>query len=546
MKPIQTKPKQQGFLLMIAIVLIVLVAGVFALALSSLSSTGSVSAVQAQNGSNLQLSLNSGMQAAFAKLQTPTLSDRVSCNALNDQTFSTGNANVTFNTSLYTTFFNPIAPSLTTALSNNDTAISLSWRPSSAPQGIIQIDTEAIQYSQLGGCNGATSTCTLTNVIRGALGTTAQAHPVGAFVSQQQCNVTATNTSSINNTQSTTSAVLGKLEGGFFVTASAPPVAKQWNGTAWTTTTEVSSTNNLNAVFAFSNDDAWAVGSGKPNKWVGTMWQANASVPTNYSNAVYNSVFCITDSYCWAVGNALKTPVANNILFFNGGTAWTDPTYAALTPIGNLKSVICTSISNCWAVGNKTAAQFMLYWNGTQWSQITTSPADPLNKPLTSISCVSNTECYAIGPASSTSTDLVIFNWTLVNGTTWQWTYSPTNIPGFSLNAISCTARPKNTSQRLPICWAVGNYTAAGYYALAALYSDNTWSSYSMMGNKNLNTVSCINAVNNCWAGGARGTLLHWDGIQWLLQNSSGVVSTISGISVVGNTNQPPLFWNNP
>jgi len=131
--------------------------------------------------------------------------------------------------------------------------------------------------------------------------------------------------------------------------AHAPPV----NAWAGTTTTPM----GLNSVFCVSSSDCWAVGdNGLILHWSGSQGSWSI-VPSPTANNL-NSISCVGSSDCWAVGDG-------GTIIHTGGIFWGS---VASPTTNNLNSISCTSSSDCWAVGN----------SGTI-VRVPLSPVDPLH-----------------------------------------------------------------------------------------------------------------------------------------------------------------------
>jgi hypothetical protein len=201
----------------------------------------------------------------------------------------------------------------------------------------------------------------------------------------------------------------------------------------------------------------------------------------------------------------------------------------------------CPDISHCWAVGyfvdthNQTLAE---HWNGTSWTIVL--PANQLNvaaeeaNELTGISCVTDTDCWAVGQYQDTSATGLPFEPLYEHWDGASWTIPTTALPGVTsnsywLNGVSCV----DTSD----CWAVGYRTTSpptSTLAFTARWNGSSWSTASPAGALSgfagtLNSVSCID-LTDCWAvgftpsssgGGADVTfILQWNGDGWILDTS--------------------------
>jgi hypothetical protein len=158
------------------------------------------------------------------------------------------------------------------------------------------------------------------------------------------------------------------------------------------------------------------------------------------------------------------------MLHFNG-TRWKqqampNPAGIVAGVINEITSLSCTSATNCWAVGDygsasATGETFLnqaLRWNGHHWTQATTpNPDGTANNDdnfLAGVNCAAANNCWAVGrlgglTAGGAETGEAL-HWT---GTKWSLVKTPN--PGGTgsgnqtdLSAVRCLS-PKD-------CWAVG------------------------------------------------------------------------------------------
>jgi len=210
------------------------------------------------------------------------------------------------------------------------------------------------------------------------------------------------------------------------------------------------------------------------------------------------------------------------------------------TPAGaispTLAGVSCVSASDCVAVGyysngsgNVTLAED---WNGTTWSiQTTPSPAGSVDSVLVRVSCVSTSDCVAVGfGASATTVVPLVERW---NGTAWsiESVPAPGGTTGSFLYGISCLSASD--------CVAVGDYSkGSATLTLVEGWNGTKWSlqrSHNPSGNDAvLGSVSCVSATV-CTAvgdsaGGAKPLAERWNGTAWSIQTTpaSGGFAAVS------------------
>jgi hypothetical protein len=231
-----------------------------------------------------------------------------------------------------------------------------------------------------------------------------------------------------------------------------------------------------------------------------------------------------------------------------------NPANASTSSLGG---VACPDASHCIAVGSystistttSTTATLVETSNGTTWSIVPSpNPTGSTNAALEGISCISTSDCIAVGSSGDQSglTVPLAESW---NGTTW----SIVNVPGVwtgvnGLNGISCSGPSA--------CFAVGSQAPNGYgftptTTLIERWNGSTWS-VSPNPNPNaesasLSGLSCAGA-NACYAVGRSGasngsssqTLVEvWNGASWSITPSPNVLaypSSLAGISCTSET----------
>jgi hypothetical protein len=235
-----------------------------------------------------------------------------------------------------------------------------------------------------------------------------------------------------------------------------------------------------------SSSDCWAVGFA-PNKadarlntaqhWNGRKWSA---VPTpdpggkaSGHSQLLAGASCVESSDCWAVGsyeNQTRTTV-------NEALHWTGKRWKLVStpdPLGKagqeLSGVSCVSKSDCWAVGgggllllNGPGLNEVLHWNGSKWRSVKVpnpgGTTGSVNNYLRGVSCVTSSDCWAVGiyRNSAGKAHNQALHW---NGKKWLAAASMPN-PGSTsgtgptpvLRQLLGVACPSTT-----VCRAVGSY----------------------------------------------------------------------------------------
>ncbi len=340
--------------------------------------------------------------------------------------------------------------------------------------------------------------------------------------------------------------------------------------------------------------DCWSVGGGPALHWNGSRWSA-VSYPlpagTRQENGL-NAVSCTARSNCWGVGSVYADdygPVLNDAVRWNGHS-WVSA--ETPNPAGtsdhydrsSLEAVSCVSASSCWAVGTSRSADGptlieALRWNGSGWSTVPTpEPAGttgltqdynavPSDNDLHAISCLSRSDCWAVGTYEP-SGDLTGAN----NGLSpasfnlalhWNghgWSVSPTPQPAAAkpgdfnnLTGVWCVSRAD--------CWAVGvtgfadNEEEGVRTSVNEIFhwSGNRWSAARAPqpggtkpnGDNALTAITCASAKSCLAVGGygassAKNLVLRWDGTRWSkirIPNRPTDYEQLGGVSCTSSTN---------
>lgn len=171
------------------------------------------------------------------------------------------------------------------------------------------------------------------------------------------------------------------------------PFILHWDGSAWTRTTAPGS-GWLTSVVALAPDDAWAVGSWRPDPesietvhpltmhWDGTDWTVveHQDSMGPFASARLESVDGGPGGQVWAVGHGTRDGmVEETIAWIWDGAQWStvptpNPRRAALKSFGtSLHDVVVTSSGGVTAVGTSGTDEFVIRWNGSRWQRIHTN-----------------------------------------------------------------------------------------------------------------------------------------------------------------------------
>jgi hypothetical protein len=239
---------------------------------------------------------------------------------------------------------------------------------------------------------------------------------------------------------------------GAFVT-----LGERWNGTAWhaqpTPNPARASANYLSGVSCPLPSDCTAAGQGNGDgtpialgeRWRGGRWGIEAvPSPVGAAENQLNGIACPATDRCVAVGTAGPTRgvVSTEALGWNGRT-WHLQHIPALPGFPGLNAVSCVSETDCVAVGGSNAGTLAERWNGEDWTvQPTPNPAGAPAPAFNAISCASTSSCMAVGTSNFPGGGgqfVVAERW---NGHVWSLVPAPTpsSPPNSSFSGVSCPA----------------------------------------------------------------------------------------------------------
>jgi hypothetical protein len=231
-----------------------------------------------------------------------------------------------------------------------------------------------------------------------------------------------------------------------------------FNGASWSVVASSASTSVVPDAVAMScvSDSACMLvgfgisGADQPRAgfWNGTAW-TSVSAPT--AGSALSSVTCLSSTDCWATGNYYTGGVHYSYVDqWTGGSAFSDTGAAEPANGGSLEGISCTGTSTtaCVAVGTQSngSANTALSlveryigpstYNGTAHWAIDTTAQSPgtSSNILWGVSCLSATDCTAVGEQDSPGTGALIEQF---NGTSWSQPANAAN-PG-KLASVSCT-----------------------------------------------------------------------------------------------------------
>jgi hypothetical protein len=284
-------------------------------------------------------------------------------------------------------------------------------------------------------------------------------------------------------------------------------------------------------------EECWAVGVDIPSggngamplvqEWDGRNWSLVATPTASANGEAFFDVSCANSSDCWAVGTSLAgngNPSAPLTELWDG-TSWSVvPTPDVTGAAGAiLRSVSCVSASDCWAVGETTddtgtaLGSIALHWDGTSWTAVATAPTGQTYEQLNDVTCVATDDCWAVGaagPNQQMANFLPIFPGAAEDqGLIEHW-----NGGGWTIVA-SATAPPPDggwissvTCVNADHCWAAGSSTGTDGTQNGTLMQFWNGSAWSVVPTPDasssgiLSSVTCLSA-DRCWAAGSTGSI---------------------------------------
>ncbi len=262
--------------------------------------------------------------------------------------------------------------------------------------------------------------------------------------------------------------------------------------------------------------------------WDGTVWSVMPTPGLTVIGAL-DAVSCVSIQSCSAVGTRFVggAGLGQTLVAHWDGNAWARVPSPTPGQGGGLNGISCVSASNCIAVGHSLSTSgsertLVEGWNGTRWA-VTASP-NPSGggSSLSGVTCLTASRCIAVGahaPSQQTSHTL-IEQW---DGMSWTIVPSPNG--GSStmskLSAVACTG--------MSACVAVGSSSGAqGSTTLAEVWDGSSWriapSANPASGSGSFLGVSCLRATDCVAVGvgltgaGKTATLIErWRGAGWTL-----------------------------
>ena len=293
---------------------------------------------------------------------------------------------------------------------------------------------------------------------------------------------------------------------------------------------QVATVLNLNSVtFATSGGNIWAVGNSGVAAFClsncGSSSGAIFSTTTSPNTIELDSVFMVSDSDGWAVGQP-DSAGSPTILRWNGGSySWTRAPYVApLATPSFLSGVYLSGGSSGWAVGGTSVpGPVSMWYDGNTWTGKLVGGC---------AGCVLNA-VYMVSDSNS---------WAVGTGGNIMHSPSPggsfgTNPSTTTTNLFSVYFDPSSGGQS---GWAVGG---DGVLAPVIVHTSNGgtdgWPTVinPAAAGVVLDSVFFQDGTHG-WAAGTKSTILYWNGVSWTLIPILGATGdvAIAGIAVDGGT----------
>jgi hypothetical protein len=269
---------------------------------------------------------------------------------------------------------------------------------------------------------------------------------------------------------------------------------------------------------------ATAASAAQPARW--QIQTVTKPVSSSYSKL--SSVACPTNDWCMSVGTAQPAGSGGNyaIAEVRTGASWHPvPVPGVFGANGvELSSVSCLSKTNCFAVGAWSSSApgyrpLIMHWSGASWSLISAGIPTDLPVVLNLVECTSATSCVALGNQASgfpARSFLYAERW---DGTVWRSSPIEAPLHGFDqagLSSLSCASAS--------VCFGVGlSIDNGNYYPLMERYANGSWSQVTppLPAGSILTAVSCPTA-KHCLAVGQRGFPGGSNGVYAVGWNGSG------------------------
>jgi hypothetical protein len=278
-------------------------------------------------------------------------------------------------------------------------------------------------------------------------------------------------------------------------------------------------------LMAVAGGAAAALVAASPALAAGT-WQVDSSPnPAGSTFSQLNATFAASHTQAWAVGQTRVSASGDGfetlIEEWNGSTWSVVPGAPASASASSLNGVSGSGPSDIWAVGQNSSTSFIEHWNGQSWSHVASPAGEPPDGQLNAVSADSPTDAWAGGSAMNANDQVapLIEHW---NGT--QWSVSPGAISSGEILSIAAIS-PADV-------WALAA-VGKGNPAVIEHWNGSQWSIVSLPVSGTLHGLSAVSA-NDVWAVGNDGLILNWNGTQWSqVANPAGQGASLEGLDAL-------------
>jgi len=282
---------------------------------------------------------------------------------------------------------------------------------------------------------------------------------------------------------------------------------------------------------------------GEDGTFVPSLWTIRPQgEPTRTGHSWLNDVACPTREACVAVGHYYNSG-GKALSYVGASQAWQwkalpAPEKGSLT---DLEGVSCSSASACTAVGRGEVSGKVVpmaaRWNGTEWSlQSVPVPAETTYGILYDVSCLSSTECMAVGTYKNSEGVFIDYSarW---SGGAWSTLTTPT---------------PKESTQSLlkgVACPGTNLCVAAGWYGhktngaskVTMTWNGTSWTEVAPASSGGWFVGLDCASTTYCVAVGGWETVVEvWNGSKWTAQTTPTLSEAndgyLEGISCVSSS----------
>jgi hypothetical protein len=249
-------------------------------------------------------------------------------------------------------------------------------------------------------------------------------------------------------------------------------------------------------------------------RWDGKSWTFEKAPISGSAVLVSNS--CPVAGSCFAVGGQLVGKLGTQyvgVIEHYNGVSWLSSSFPS-PPGAVFNGVACSSSTDCMAVGTRqtssnTAHVLIDHWDGKSWSDFSApSPTGSMWSVMDSVTCLSATDCLALGDYDKTAKGSGYFFGERFNGTSWA-VFAVANPTEFNMGDdsnldLSCASSSACLATGSALTYTHGQLGAAFPAGLAESWDGTSWAPVTIPGNRargpvyTLNGDSCVSSVD-CW-----------------------------------------------